>query len=218
MPEEYGADEYSEDVFGGKLGRTIGTTLFEYWPEIFPRNKSRVIDRYIDAHDTEFDGFDGAVSYTKLSRQVREAEGKDLDRIGRLFGQLGSRGSRGNNEYRVYLSNLINSFNARGTVSGVKFAVSAAANTEPENVIINEDFENNEYKISIDDTDAVFLSSAINDLAQLADPSAVELAEPPVIITTGDEILLTSDETTVVSSTAGLGSDTLTLDGASTLQ
>lgn len=217
MPEEYGADDYGEDVFGGQLDRVIDTSVFDYWPQVFPRSKDRVIDRYIDAHDTEFEGFDGAISYTKLSRQVQEADGQDLDRIGRLFGPLGARGARGSDEYRTFLSNLINSFNARGTVSGLKFAIAAAANTETDNVIITEDFENNEYEISIEDTDSQFITSAINQLAELADPSAVELAAPPVIITAGDEVLLASNETAVIESSIGLGANTLTLDGNSQL-
>lgn len=219
MPEEYGADDYGEDVFGGQLERDIDTTVDGYLPEVFPTDEElRVITRYIDAHEEEFGGIDGAMSYVTLSHYVQEAEGDDLKRVGRLFGQLGERGARGRAEYRTFLSNLINSFNARGTLSGLKFAVAAAANTDPSNVIIEEDFLNNEYEISIVDTDSEFLSSAINDLAELADPSAIELAAPPIIITTGDEIELVSDESTVIETTTGLGADTLTLDGSSTLQ
>lgn len=218
MPEEYGADDYGEDVFGGQLDRLIDESIFTYLPRVFPRNDDRVIDRYINAHDTEFNGFDGAISYTKLSRHVQEAEGDDLEQIGKLFGALGERGDRNRNEYRTYLTNLINSFNARGTVAGLKFAISAAANTDPDNVILTEDFENNEYEISIVNTESEFIGSAINDLAELADPSAVELSAPPVIVTTGDQISLESDESAVIETTAGLGSGTLSLDGSQTLQ
>lgn len=218
MPKEYGADDYNENVFSGQLSRLIDTDIFSYLPNVFPQDEDRVIDRYIDAHDTEFDGFDGAVSYTKLSRQVEQAEGKDLNRIGRLFGPIGERGARDREEYRTYLQNLINSFNARGTVSGLKFAIAAAANTSPDNVILTEDFVNNEYEISVKNTDSVFIGSAINELARLADPSAIELAAPPVIITTGDEIQLVSNESTVIETTAGLGSGTLSFDGNNTLQ
>ena len=77
---------------------------------------------------------------------------------------------------------------------------------------------NNEYEISVKNTDSVFIGSAINELARLADPSAIELAAPPVIITTGDEIQLVSNESTVIETTAGLGSGTLSFDGSNTLQ
>lgn len=218
MPEEYGADDYGIDVFGGQLERNIDRSVFYYLPEILPRSAERVLDRYVDSHDTELEGFDGALSYTELSRQVDNAEGRDLDRIGRLFGPLGARGTRSAEEYRTFLKSLINSFNARGTVSGLKFAIASAVNTSPDNVTIEEDFANNEYEISIVEADSNFISSAINQLAALADPSAVELAAPPVLITTGDSVLLDSTESSVIETTAGLGSNTLSLDGNQTLQ
>lgn len=222
MPEQYGVDDYGEDdygedIFGGTLTQVINSSIFDYLPSVFPRDNGRIIDRYIDAHNAEFTGFDAAISYTKLSRQVQEADGSDLDRIGRLFGPLGSRGARNSSEYRTYLTNLINSFNARGTVAGLKFAIAAAANTDPENVTLDEDFENNEYEISIEQTESDFIGSSVNQLAALADPSAVELSAPPVVITTGDEVRLTSNESSVIETTEGLGANTLTLDGGSTL-
>jgi hypothetical protein len=218
MPAEFGAEDYGEDVFGGILERNIDTTVDGYLPEVFPLDDDgRIITRYIDAHEEEFGGIDGAQSYVRLSHYVDEAEGRDLDRVGRLFGQLGNRGARDTEEYRTFLSNLINSFNARGTLSGLRFAVAAAASTEPENVVIDEDFVNNEYEISIVDTDSEFLSSAVNDLAELADPSAVRISAPPIIITTGDEVLLDATESAVIDSTTGLGANTLTLDGNSQL-
>lgn len=219
MTEQYGAEDYGEDVFGGTLERNIDTTVDSYLPDVFPTEEElRVITRYIDAHEVEFNGVDGAMSYTKLSHFVQEADGNDLERVGRLFGQLGEKGTRSVAEYRTFLSNLINSFNARGTVSGLRFAIAAAASTDPDNIVIKEDFVNNEYEISIVDTDSEFLSSAVNDLAELADPSAIELAAPPIIIITGDEIELTSNESSVIETTAGLGSNTLSLDGDKTLE
>lgn len=218
MPEEYGADDYSEDVYGGSLERSIEQRIDDFLPAVLPLDdETRIITRYVDAHDTEMEGYDAATSYVTLSRYVLDAEGDDLDRVGRLFGPLGSRGTRDRGEYRTYLSNLINSFNARGTLSGLRFAIAAAASTEPENIIINEDFVNNEYEISIVQTDSEFLSGAINDLAELADPSAVELSAPPIIVTAGDELFLDATESAVIETTTGLGAETLTMDGNSQL-
>jgi hypothetical protein len=218
MVDEYGKDDYSEGIYGGGLERVVDTRIFEYLPEVFPRDKNRVLDRYVDAHDTEFDGFDQAISYVEISHQVENAEGRDLDRIGKLFGPLGARGTRDRQEYRDFLENIINSFNARGTVGGLKFAIASAANTTPDQVVISEDFSANEYEISITDPQSNFVSTAINDLAALADPSGVKLAAPPVLIITGDELVLDSNESTVIETTAGLGSGTLSMEGGETLQ
>lgn len=219
MPEQYGEDDYGSGVFGGgTLEPTINRSVFFYLPEILPRSLERVLDQYVDSHDVEFDGYDGALSYTELSRQVKNAEGRDLDRIGRLFGPLGARGTRDREEYRTFLENLITSFNARGTVSGLKFAIASAANTSTDNVTINEDFADNEYEISIVEADTNFISSAINQLAELADPSAVKLAAAPVLIITGDEVVLDSTESSVIETTTGLGAETLSLDGSQSLQ
>jgi hypothetical protein len=217
MPEEYGAGEYSENVYGGDLRPVITTDFIEYFPEILPRALTTIFRKYVDAHGLEYDGFDAATRYVKLSRQVENADGDDLERIGALFGQLGARRGRADSEYRSYLSSLVQTFAARGSVSGVRFAIAAALNTSEENVNIIEDFERNEYEIEIEGVQADFLSGVINELAQLSDPSGIELAAPPVIITAGDELLIDRTNASVIDTVIGLGADTLTIDGNSTI-
>lgn len=218
MVEQYDSTDYDNGDTNENSISTSNGSVFTYLPRIFSPDDEKILNRYVEAHDSQFDGFDGGVSYTKLSRYVQEAEGDDLEEIGKLFGTLGEIGDRNKEEYRTYLTSLINSFNARGTRSGVKFAIAAAANTTHDNVIIDEDFDKNEYEISVVDVDSEFVGSTINELAELADPSGVKLASPPIIVISGEELLLSSDESSVIETRSGLGSNTLTLDGQSTLQ
>lgn len=218
MVDLYGADEYGADVYGGTLSPIITTDFIEYFPHIIPRELTSVIRKYIDSHGQEYDGYDAASRYVRRSRQVDIATETDLDKIGALFGALGRRGTRTEDEYRAYLQSLVDSFNGRGSVIGLKFAIAAAVNTDTSNVVINEDFENNEYEIQLKNVEADFLSGAVNELAQLADPSAVELSAPPVIVTTGDQLFVDRTTSSVIDTTDGLGSNTLTLDGNSQLQ
>lgn len=217
MPEDYGAEDYGENVYGTELSPIITTEFIEYFPEILPRNIESLFRRYVDSHGLEFDGLDAATSYAQISKQLQNAEGDDLDKIGALFGQLGARRGRDDDEYKAYLGSLVQTFKGRGSVSGVRFAISAALNTDKENVTLIEDFEDNSYEIEIENVDAAFLSGVVNELAELADPSAVELGSPPVIITRGDELLVGRSTAATIDTVTGLGSDTLTMDGNSTL-
>lgn len=217
MPEKYGEDNYSEDIYGGELESIIKTDFIEYFPSILTRDVSSVFRRYVDAHGTEFDAFDRGTRYVRLSRQVQLAEGNDLDQIGSIFGQLGARRGRDDTEYRAYLRSLVQTFAGRGSVSGVRFAIAAALNTDESNVTINENFADNAYELEIENIDVTFLSGVINELAQLADPSCVELASPPLLILDGDTLFVDRDTATVVDTILGLGAETLTIDGNSTL-
>lgn len=217
MPEEYGSDNYSEGPYGGSLEPIITTDFIEYFPEILPRSVETVFRRYVDSHGLEFGGLDAATRYVKKSHTLEEASGDDLDRIGALFGQLGARRGRSDSEYRAYLGSLVQSFNGRGSVQGLKFAIAAAVNTDESNIVIEEDFVNNSYEIEIQDVEAGFLSGVVNELAELADPSAVELAAPPIILGAGDELFVGRETATEIDSISGLGSQTLTIDGQSTM-
>lgn len=218
MPEIYGEDDYGQETYSGDLDDIVTDRLIEYFPFILPRETDSVFRRYIESYDDQFIGIDEGMRYVELSRFVDEAEGDDLNHIGEMFGALGARGDRNDTEYRTYLQSIVNSFSGRGTVPGLKFAISASVNATTDDIIITEDFENNEYTIEVNNVDSDFLSGVINNLAELADPSAIELAEAPILITGGDELLIDKQASQEVSSASGLGSGTLTLDGNSQLQ
>lgn len=103
----------------------------------------------------------------------------DLDRIGAYFGQLGKRRGRSDNDYRAYLKSIVQSFSGRGTIDGIKFAVSSGFGgaVDAEDIIIDEDFVKNEYDIEINDfgdTSDINVET-VNEMAELADPSGVKL-------------------------------------------
>lgn len=175
-----------------------------------------ILYRYLDAHDMQIEELEADIDRIIDSHSVETATERDLERVGALFGELGRRSGRSDEEYRTLLKSIVNSFSGRGSRGGLKFAIAAAIGTTPDNVNIVEDFENLRYTIVIENVDSSFLSSAINDLAELADPSGVEL-EDAVITTEGNTLTITRSMSTVTSESVGLGGDTLTLDGNSTL-
>jgi hypothetical protein len=218
MAEEYGAEDYGEDVYGGDYGVVIDDELIDYFPDVLPRDDATIFRRYVDAFDESIDAHDKGMKYVQFSKYVDIARGRDLDRVGRLFGELGRRGTRDDDEYRAYLRSVVQSFSGRGTVPGLKFAIAAAVDTDVDNITIDEDFVNNEYEIEIENADTSFLSGVVNTLAQLADPSGVELSAPPIVITQGEELSYERTPSTVIESTSGLGSGTLSFDGSQELQ
>lgn len=175
-----------------------------------------VMSRYLSAHDDEFDAYNDDLLDVIQSHQIDNATGDDIDRIGALFGQLGARQGRTDDVYRSFLKSIVDSFSGRGSRSGLKFAIAAAVGGEPSDIQIVENVEELSYTVRITNVDTDFLTSAVNELAELADPSGVELRE--AIILTGDsEIGVESSPSTATSQTVGLGGNTLTLDGNSTL-
>jgi len=176
-----------------------------------------VVSRYADAHDADLDDVSDRVDTSIESRQVDGASGDDLDRIGALFGKLGKRRGRNDQDYRQFLTSIVQSFRGRGTKQGMKFAIAAGIGTDPSNVTITEDYQNVGYEISLSDVNTDFVTAVVEDMAQLADPSGVELLTPPLIVVEGGAVDVVPTETTT-SSTSGLGSNTLTLDGSSSLQ
>lgn len=175
-----------------------------------------ILSRYVEAHDDEMNDISEDFAEIVSIRQIDNAEDDELDRLGALFGALGRRQQRSDSDYRAFLKSVVASFEGRGSRSGLKFAIAAAINGEPSDINIVEDIENLSYTIQIKTIQGGVLSGAINDLAELADPSGVEL-EDAVILTEGEELLLSGSSSTTTTE-VGLGGNTLTLDGNSQLQ
>lgn len=136
-----------------------------------------IIDRYIEAHEEILADVDNKKDQSISANFINQAEGQELDEIGKLFGELGKRRGRGDEEYRVNLKSIVQSFNGRGTVDGIKFAVASGLGVSTDSITVNEDFENTSYRVEIRDFGDLKETnlSTINELVELADPSGVEL-------------------------------------------
>lgn len=115
-------------------------------------DETSTLYKYIESHEEVFDFLEDDVNKVILSRQVDEAIGKDLDRIGKLFGEIGKRRGRNDAEYRTYLKSVVNGFRARGTVPDIKFALDNALFEGETDVEIEEIY--GEYKDERDTFDS----------------------------------------------------------------
>jgi hypothetical protein len=140
-----------------------------------------IISRYLDASEEQFDVIISKVDESLSSKLVDSATGDDLDEIGKLFGPIiGRRTGRSDTEYRVYLKSVVQSFISRGTLGGIKGAIAAATIVGPEDISVQEFFDDNEFSVSISlEAEAEFgnviTGSVIEDVADLAAPSGVRL-------------------------------------------
>lgn len=133
-----------------------------------------VISRYSGAFDDEIDRTLSDLQYIRDGKGPDGATGRQLDELGKLYGPLGNRRNREDPEYRAFIKSIVQSFAGRGTVSGIKFAVSAATGIDTDDIIVQEDFQSNSYNIVILPREPLD-SSVITRVADIADPSAVDL-------------------------------------------
>jgi hypothetical protein len=133
-----------------------------------------IISRYTTSFDDEISETVDGLDEIRDTKSPNTASEDELDEIGRIFGILGKRRGRDDDEYRAFIKSIVQSFGGRGTVSGIKFAISAATGVEPDNIIVEEDFQSNSYNIIILPSNPLD-SSIISRVADIADPSAVEL-------------------------------------------
>lgn len=148
--------------------------IIEQFPEILPREPSSKFRKYIDVHQDELDKFEYNVEQALMTHRVDEAHGRDLDRIGRLYGDVGRRRGRSDENYRSYLKGVVTAFSGRGTRPGMKNGISAAFDLDKENVEIVEDFENNQYDLVITNW-GYHNSRNLAEIAEIVDPSGVKL-------------------------------------------
>jgi len=145
------------------------------------------------------DGVDESLS----SKLVDSASGRDLDEIGKLFGPIiGRRTGRSDDQYRVYLKSIVQSFISRGTIGGIKGAIAAATIVGPDDITINEFFDDNEFSVNIS-LDAstqlsnVITGSVIEDVADLSAPAGVRLRLVRFSPQDAQEDISIDDDTTV---------------------
>lgn len=153
-----------------------------------------VISRYIDSNEEELEAVDTKVEDVIDSRQVENAEGVELDKIGKLFNALGERRGRQDPEYRTYLQTVLQNFKGRGRVKDITFAVAGGVKTDPSNVSLNENFQDNEYQVVIGQNWNPHKTGFIRELAELTDPSGVDFIEPVIYISEEQRIFVVPAE------------------------
>jgi hypothetical protein len=143
-------------------------------PFFLDRSDESILRRYVEGHNEEYQDFSDKLEEVVESRQVDQAEGEELDRIGAAFGTLGRRRGRSDREYRIYLKSLVESFRGRGTVPGIISAIAAGLNIDEEDVEVQEDFQNLEYIVVLYDWTS-HRGTTVEELSELADASVSNL-------------------------------------------
>lgn len=133
-----------------------------------------IISRYVESGEEELDTIQHVIEDAIEAKFLSSAEGIELDRIGSLFGPvIGKRRGRTDEQYRIYLESVVQSFISRGTVDGIKLAISAATDVPVADITIDEDFENNEYEVIVIPNTPVDVA-LLEEIAQIADPSGIQ--------------------------------------------
>lgn len=131
-----------------------------------------IISRYLESANEQLEIVEHDITDAIDSRFVNQAEGEELEELGEMFGDLGKRSGRDDQQYRIYLKSIVQSFISRGTINGIKLAISAATEVPIDDITITEDFEESEYKVKIVPNTPV-RGQLVEEIADIADPSGV---------------------------------------------
>lgn len=141
-----------------------------------------IISRYQDAHEDSLDSVEEALQEVINNKFVDQSSGEALDELGKLFGPtIGKRRGRNDQQYRIYLKSIVQSFVSRGTVNGIKLAISTATEVPFDDIVINENFEDVEYEVQIQAATPVIVE-LLEEVAEIADPSGVDQVRTRFIV------------------------------------
>jgi len=163
--------------------QTDGANLPQAGSEFYVTYRAEsVISRYLDAHESELEKAEQQFHEIISNKFVDKASGEALDELGKLFGPIiGKRRGRNDTQYRIYLKSVVQSFISRGTVEGIKLAISAATEVPIDDITINEDFENVEYEVQVN-PDTPVTVELLENVAEIADPSGVNQVRTRFVI------------------------------------
>lgn len=185
--------------------------LWDRLPPVLKYSTGSVLYGYIGAHDDEIAAVENDLDYIIESHQLDHATGEDLDEIGSFYGVLGRRNGRNDTQYRQYLKTLSKSFEGKGTIPSIKFALSGGLNIDKSDITIEEHYSALENSIYISDwepheTDIVY------DMFEISKPSVVQLRKPvhyQVEGSGGHTVTVSSSGATTGSKDKGLGAGTI---------
>lgn len=155
----------------------IHRSLLSSFPQPFPRDPSSEFRKWVDSNQDRLSEYDQDIEAVVASHLITQADGQELDEIGAAFGTLGERRGRGDNVYRKYLQGIVDAFAGRGTKTGMTFAIAAGVSVTNDEIGVDEHFDALEYSLTLYDWER-HETGLIHQLADLADPVAVELREP----------------------------------------
>lgn len=179
--------------------------ILDRFPTILPRDDGSTFAEYVRAHEDELDDYEGDLDDINLSKHVREADGSELNQIGRLFGQVGRRLGRNDEQYRQYLQAVVQAFSGRGTEPSMVLGLSTALAVDESDISIDEDTTNVEYDVVLTDWGPHNVET-VYDIAQILDPSGVNHSsvvyggQPDSELIATDEIGIQSQQPTIETS------------------
>jgi len=165
------------------------------------------LQRYAGSYEDDLSSAMLGTSFVRTTRYVDSAEGQALDFIGSWFGEVGERRGRSDAEYRTFLRSIVRAFNGTGTRHDMRLVISGAVRGKIKDITIDEDFQKNGFRVTITEGDDAQISSAINEVVEMARPSGVELLDEPIIVSEGAKAEVTIPGAEVVRTGVGLGSD-----------
>lgn len=155
------------------------TDLGERVPYPLPKDPDTDLQRWLSELQAEAETLDDAIDATVESLQIADASDQALDELGKDFGRLGRRRGRNDNQYRSFLLGLVAAFNGRGTPGGIRLAIAVGILASEDDVELIEDFDTQEYEVVLkNESWASHQSGTVRELADLADPSVVQLRDP----------------------------------------
>jgi len=185
-------------------------SLKERLPEVLPLFRDSRLATVIEAVQAEFDDFRSDTEDVQDSLFIDTADGGSLDQIGADFGLIGRRRGRGDTAYRQFLRSVVPAFDGRGTERDVEVAVGAGVARAPRFVDLRQDFNNREYEVELFDWSA-HRTGTVHDLADLADPVAVDRVPPVYYFSDEVAVVLASAPTeTGIETVGGTASPALT--------
>jgi len=146
-------------------------------PEVLPLFRDSRLATVIEAIQAGFDEFKSDTESVQDSLFVNSADGGSLDQIGADFGLIGRRRGRDDTAYRQFLRSVVPAFDGRGTERDVEVAVAAGVAVDADEVDLRQDFSNRAYEVELFDW-TPHRTGTVHDLADLADPVAVDRVDP----------------------------------------
>lgn len=168
-----------------------------------------VIDRFTGVHTEDLFDYRDRVDTAVSDARLNTSTGRDLDRLGAIYGVLGARQKLGDDAYRAKLRALRQAVAGRGTKPSVRGLVAQTLDVEESEIDIIENFEEQSYELQLSAQATSTLTDTLDVLLELADPSGVELIGGAALTVDSAAFTYELVEITATETESGLGSGEL---------